>query len=109
MKQEKLSDGADRTPTDPNTVNYRLDSYKMEQTMTIDEVLDDEILGNADVSHANVINYKTIVVTYLDRSIGVLRRSRNIYWQWQCTGELVPGGVTQKGYNMECILRRSDA
>lgn len=51
--------------------------------MTLHQVIDDEILGNDDVSHAHIVNDRIIVITFKDGSSGTLLRSPYSGWYWR--------------------------
>jgi hypothetical protein len=70
------------------------------KTVTLNEVIDDEIFGNADVSHAHFIDHSTIMVVFLDSSVGVLVRSPYSGWHWRGNNSMgVATGAGTTGTN----------
>lgn len=65
--------------------------------MTLAEVMDFELLANADVSHAFVPVPNVIWVTYRDGSLGVLKHTEEDGWQWLGVPQGLDGALFMAG------------
>jgi len=67
--------------------------------MTLNEMLDFELIGNPDVSHAVAVNNSTILVTFKDGSLGALGRTDEEGWQWLGGGPIDAAIIMAGGFN----------